>query len=57
MEYLRAPAPVYPSESSRRRERGTVLLRVLVDAQGRPARIQLERSSAFSRLDGAARRV
>lgn len=55
VEYVRAPAPVYPSESSRRRERGTVLLRVLVDAMGRPAQVQLERSSGFSRLDDAAR--
>jgi protein TonB len=55
VEYVRAPAPVYPSESSRRRERGTVLLRVLVDALGRPAQIQLERSSGYSRLDEAAR--
>jgi periplasmic protein TonB len=55
VEYVRAPAPVYPSESSRRRERGTVLLRVLVDALGRPAQIQLERSSGFPRLDDAAR--
>ena len=55
VEYVRAPAPVYPVESSRRRERGTVLLRVLVDALGRPAQIQLERSSGYSRLDDAAR--
>lgn len=55
VEYVRAPAPVYPTESSRRRERGTVLLRVLVDALGRPAQIRLERSSGFSRLDDAAR--
>jgi protein TonB len=55
VEYVRAPAPVYPSESNRRRERGTVLLRVLVDALGRPAQIQLERSSGYSRLDEAAR--
>jgi len=31
------------------------LLRVLVDATGRPAQIQIERSSGFSRLDSAAR--
>ena len=36
VEYVRAPAPVYPNESSRRREHGIVLLRVLVDALGRP---------------------
>jgi len=52
---VRAPAPVYPSESSRKRERGTVLLRVLVDAAGRPAQVELERSSGYSRLDDAAR--
>jgi periplasmic protein TonB len=55
VEYVRPPQPVYPSESTRRRERGTVLLRVLVDALGRPAQIQVERSSGFSRLDEAAR--
>jgi periplasmic protein TonB len=55
VEYVRAPAPVYPSESSRRRERGTVVLRVLVDASGRPAQVQLERSSGYPRLDDAAR--
>lgn len=55
VEYVRAPAPVYPRESSRRREAGTVLLRVLVDASGRPAQIQVERSSGFERLDVAAR--
>lgn len=55
VEYLRAPAPAYPAESSRRRERGTVLLRVLVDAQGRPAQVLVERSSGYARLDDAAR--
>ena len=55
VEYVRAPAPMYPVESSRRRERGVVLLRVLVDALGRPAQIQLERSSGYTRLDEAAR--
>lgn len=55
VEYLRAPALSYPSESNRRRERGTVLLRVLVDALGRPAEVRVERSSGFERLDDAAR--
>lgn len=55
VEYVRAPAPVYPRESSRRHERGTVLLRVLVDPAGRPAQIQIERSSGHTRLDEAAR--
>jgi len=55
VEYVRAPAPVYPTESSRRRERGIVMLRVLVDALGRPVQIQVERSSGYARLDDAAR--
>ena len=55
VEYVRAAPPVYPKESQRRREHGTVVLRVLVDAQGRPAQIQVERSSGFERLDSAAR--
>jgi protein TonB len=46
---------VYPRESSRNRERGTVLLRVLVDTFGRPAQIKIERSSGYTRLDSAAR--
>jgi len=55
IEYVRAPAPVFPRESQRNRERGTVLLRVLVDVLGRPAQIDIERSSGFTRLDAAAR--
>jgi len=55
VEYVRAAPPVYPKESQRRREHGTVVLRVLVDTEGRPAQIQVERSSGFERLDSAAR--
>jgi len=55
VEYVRAPAPVYPAESKRKRERGTCVLRVMVDSNGRPAQIQVERSSGYERLDSAAR--
>jgi protein TonB len=55
VEYVRAEPPVYPKESQRKREHGTVVLRVLVDALGRPAQVQVERSSGFERLDTAAR--
>ena len=55
VEYVRAAPPVYPKESQRRREHGTVILRVLVDTEGRPAQIRVERSSGFERLDSAAR--
>ena len=55
VDYVRAPPPVTRSESQRRREYGTVVLRVLVDALGRPAQIQVERSSGYRALDIAAR--
>jgi protein TonB len=55
VEYVQAPPPVYPRESQRKREHGTVVLRVLVDTLGRPAQIQIERSSGHARLDTAAR--
>ena len=55
VEYVRPPKPVYPGESSRKRERGTVVLRVTVDSQGRPVQIEIEQSSGFDRLDIAAR--
>jgi protein TonB len=55
VEYVRAPAPVFPSESKRKRERGTCVLRVMIDTNGRPTQIQVERSSGFERLDSAAR--
>jgi periplasmic protein TonB len=55
VEYVRPPTPVYPAESRRKRERGTCVLRVMVDSSGRPAQIQVERSSGFERLDSAAR--
>ena len=55
VEYVRAAPPVYPKESQRKREYGTVVLLVLVDALGRPAQVEVERSSGFSRLDAAAR--
>ncbi|HET9862450.1 MAG TPA: energy transducer TonB [Steroidobacteraceae bacterium] len=57
VEYLHAEPPVYPKESARRHEYGTVLLRILVDAAGRPAQIRVERSSGYERLDEAARKA
>jgi periplasmic protein TonB len=57
VEYVRAAPPVYPRESQRRREHGTVILRVLVDTAGKPVQIQVEQSSGFERLDIAARQA
>lgn len=52
--YLRNPAPQYPRVSRRRGEQGQVLLRVRVTTAGRPAEVELERSSGYRRLDQAA---
>lgn len=53
--YLQPPVPRYPKESRRTGEEGLVVLRVLIDEKGRPARIEVEQSSGFARLDNAAR--
>lgn len=47
--------PRYPPASVRAREQGTVLLRVLVDESGAPAKIEIARSSGHARLDASAR--
>ena len=46
--------PVYPSFSRRLGESGQVMLRVLIDEQGRPLRVDVETSSGFPRLDDSA---
>ncbi|MBO9664260.1 energy transducer TonB [Dokdonella sp.] len=45
----------YPAVSVRAREQGTVVLRVLVDADGRVERVEIERSSGYAKLDAAGR--
>jgi len=54
LRYVLPPSPDYPAASRRLGESGTVLLRVVVDTQGRPKRIALQRSSGFARLDEQA---
>jgi protein TonB len=46
--------PVYPPASRRENEEGTVRLRVLVDATGRPQDVRVLKSSGHPRLDDAA---
>lgn len=46
--------PAYPPSSRRLGEQGTVTLKVLVDAKGRPQDVVVGRSSGFPRLDQAA---
>lgn len=53
-DYLRNPAPQYPSLALRRGWEGTVLLRVHVLASGSPSEIQVQKSSGRESLDEAA---
>jgi len=52
--YLVPPAPRYPPASRRAREEGEVLVRVLIDVDGRPSELRILRSSGHARLDDAA---
>lgn len=53
-DYLNNPAPPYPPLSRRLGEQGRVVLRVFVDAQGLPGRIEVRTSSQYDRLDQIA---
>ncbi|WP_323030585.1 energy transducer TonB [Brachymonas denitrificans] len=52
--YLNNPKPPYPASSKRLGETGTVLLRVLVGADGSAERVALKKSSGFDALDNSA---
>lgn len=52
--YLNNPRPVYPLAARRRGDQGTVLIRVLVTADGLAASVSLEKSSGHPALDEAA---
>ena len=52
--YRTNPVPDYPIPSRRRREEGVVLLNVMVQADGAPAAVSINRSSGFPLLDRAA---
>ena len=56
LEYADAPAPVYPRDALLDGAEGTVLLQVLVDVDGAPLRVDVQRSSGDRRLDLAARK-
>ncbi len=55
LAYIDVVNPRYPRDARRLGEQGTVLLSVQVDRDGRPTRIDIERSSGSRRLDRAAR--
>jgi protein TonB len=52
--YLNNPRPPYPLAARRRGDQGTVLIRVLVTAEGIAASVGLEKTSGHSALDDAA---
>jgi periplasmic protein TonB len=56
LEYASAPAPTYPRDMLLDGREGTVVLRVLVDVDGKPLSVEIERSSGHRKLDDAARR-
>jgi protein TonB len=51
-----APSPPYPKRAIQLRQSGEVVLRIRVDANGRPVEVTIERSSGSSILDEAARK-
>ena len=53
-DYLENPSPAYPPLSRRMREQGRVMLRVLVNPNGRADDVQIRSSSGVVRLDEAA---
>lgn len=52
---IESPSPRYPARALRRGESGEVLLRIHVDARGRPAQVDVASSSGSRDLDRAAR--
>ena len=52
--YIVKPAAAYPTESRALGEEGTVVLRITIDATGRPKNIRVLISSGFPRLDRSA---
>ncbi len=52
--YDQSPPPAYPEIARRENQEGSVLLRVLVEADGSVARVEIAQSSGFDALDRAA---
>jgi protein TonB len=53
--YLRNPHPAYPEEARKAGQQGVVMLRINVDAHGKPSSVQMVRSSGHPLLDERAR--
>jgi protein TonB len=56
LEYALAKAPPYPREAFRQGLQGQVLLKILVDTDGKPLEVVVATSSGHRALDDAARR-
>ncbi|MDB6163748.1 MAG: TonB family protein, partial [Xanthomonadaceae bacterium] len=56
LEYDVATRPDYPRDALREGVQGTVMLRILVDVDGRPLQVDIQNSSGDRRLDIAARK-
>ena len=54
LQYAHAPSPAYPPRAVQQGLQGEVLLRVLVDVDGRPLEVRIERSSGHAILDREA---
>lgn len=52
--HINNPAPVYPRTALRLKEEGTVILNLLVRADGSVAEVKVKTSSGYERLDKAA---
>jgi protein TonB len=57
VEYIQAPQPVYPEMSRKMGEQGKVILRILVNENGKPGQVQVQTSSGSARLDEAGRQA
>jgi protein TonB len=53
-DYQNNPAPPYPRQSKRLGEAGTVVIRVLITAEGRAEKAEVRTSSGYARLDDTA---
>ena len=51
VSYLRMPEPRYPRAAKLARLQGTVLVWVLIDAEGRPREVRVHKSSGYEQLD------
>ncbi|MEP6632975.1 MAG: TonB family protein [Luteimonas sp.] len=56
LEYAHAPSPPYLIDELRAGHQGVVMLQILVDVDGRPLDVSVQKSSGFRKLDEAARR-